>query len=69
MSKQFLRIFLMFGIRLLALPAMLMAVWNKIAWEFNLPQFTFGFFVAVCLVISLCRMCQMLRTAFQNSEE
>lgn len=65
--NNFLQISVIVVSRLFIIPLFLHGIWEQIAYEFNLPTFSFGFFVAISALIMTLRICQLMREAFQHS--
>ena len=55
--------------RLVFIPLLLTAVWNSIAWEFNLPTYGFWFFCAISCIYVLCKLSKTLYLAFLTDDE
>jgi hypothetical protein len=66
--KDLRRIIVLTLIRNFIIPLIAMAVWNKIAWEFNLPQFNFWIFWGISILIMLGKICKLFRDALQYGD-
>ena len=66
--KDLKRVIVLALIRIFIIPLIAMAVWNKIAWEFNLPQFNFWVFLGISILIMLSQICKLFRDALQYGD-